>query len=138
MIYLDTNVFLDASLKQTEHAAAAKELLLRVAAGKIAAATSVLSWDEVVWCIWRSYGEGAARLEGERFISLPVTFLPAIPAVILKAQELLRTTALEPRDAIHAATALTAGISEFVTNDTDFDGVPGISRSLPEKILRQQ
>lgn len=38
------------------------------------------------------------------------------------------------RDAVHAATALEAGISVIVSPDSDFDGIDGLSRIDPKSL----
>lgn len=51
--------------------------------------------------------------------------------VLRRALDLVSTSAIGGRDAVHAATAIGAGFTEIVTPDTDFDGVPGLARRHP-------
>ncbi len=48
--------------------------------------------------------------------------------VLVRAQRLRADTALGARDCLHAATALLAGATTFLSEDTDFDRVPGLTR----------
>lgn len=51
--------------------------------------------------------------------------------VVERMLDLVATTALGGRDAVHAATALVAGFDEIVSPDRDFDVVPGLRRRPP-------
>lgn len=52
-------------------------------------------------------------------------------AVALRMLDLVATSPLGGRDAVHAATALEHGFDEIVTPDRDFDAVPGLRRRDP-------
>lgn len=56
------------------------------------------------------------------------------PAVLARALNLVVTTQLRGRDAVHAATAIENGITAIVSPDTDFDGVAGLARISPEDL----
>jgi predicted nucleic acid-binding protein len=49
MIYLDSNVFLNAILNLEEEGEKARNIVQKLQEGKMAAATSALSFDEVFW-----------------------------------------------------------------------------------------
>lgn len=51
--------------------------------------------------------------------------------VLHEALELIERTGLRGRDAVHAATARTAGLDTIVSLDADFDQVPGLRRLSP-------
>lgn len=51
--------------------------------------------------------------------------------VLDKALELIDSTSIRGRDAVHAATAMLAGFDEIVSVDRDFDHVPGLRRVSP-------
>ena len=56
------------------------------------------------------------------------------PAVLARALNLVASTQLRGRDAVHAATAIENGIAAILTPDTDFDGVAGLERIGPETL----
>lgn len=131
MKYLDANLFIYAALSpKTEQAGIlARKILTRVFEGKLAAATSSLTWDEVVWVIRKIEGEKVAASEGAKFLSFPkLVILSVSESVIFKAQELVENIRIKPRDAIHAACCIENGIEEIVTNDPDFDLVEGVKK----------
>lgn len=129
MMYLDTNVFLLAVLFGDAKAVACREVLRRVASGETVALTSVLAWDEFVYVLRKLQGRETAVAQGRRLLRYPnLRLVPADLATIAKAQSLVEATHLKPRDAIHAATAMVHRATEFLSDDSDFDGIEGIVR----------
>lgn len=129
MVYLDSNVFLFAVLYDDAKGVACREVLRRVASGETRAVTSVLTWDEFVYVLQRLQGREVAMGQGRRLLRYPnLRLVPADMEAIARAQGLVEGTRLRPRDALHAATALIEQATEFVSDDGDFDGVPGITR----------
>jgi hypothetical protein len=129
MKYLDANVFLYAILYDNAKARACKEILLKTAKGESEAATSLLSWDEIVFALSKLLGREIAVKEGERFLKLPnLKLLKVDEQVISKAQKMIEMYAVKPRDAIHAASAVVFGCDKFVTDDSDFDRIKEIKR----------
>ena len=49
MIYVDSNIFILAFLAEDKTALLSRRFLERIAGNKVAAFTSVLTWDEIVW-----------------------------------------------------------------------------------------
>ena len=122
MNYLDSNVFLYPLIypETDKKAKAAKALLLEVASGK-GGFTSSLTWDEVCWICKKHFGRDKSLQEGKKLLEFPSLFiLQADEAIITEAQKIAEKYNLDPRDAIHAATALKNGASEFITADKDF------------------
>ena len=128
MIYLDANILLYPMLQQDTRATACRVVLDQVVSGA-EAATSVLTWDEVVYVVRKLQGPARAAQQGRLLLQFPgLRFLSADMDVLRRAQKLVERYALAPRDAIHAATALTAGIHDFVSEDADFDSVTEFRR----------
>ncbi|MBI2584131.1 MAG: type II toxin-antitoxin system VapC family toxin [Candidatus Aenigmarchaeota archaeon] len=129
MIYLDSSVFLLAFLDVSEKGKRARTLLLEIEEGRKEAATSALTYDEVVWNVKKERNQKESLAAGHDMVSLQrVRFIPADSLVIMRAQELREKYGLDPRDAIHAASALVNNISTIVSTDPDFDDVKEISR----------
>ncbi len=129
MIYLDTNIFVYAAINNGELGERCRKLIREIAEDKKAACTSTLTWDEVIYSIWKKEGQEKAIEEGRIFLQIPnILLLQASPAIIHKSQQLLESYLLKPRDAIHAATAITYGVKEILTDDSDFDRVTGLKR----------
>jgi uncharacterized protein len=132
MAYLDSNVFVYAVTHDPERNAKAREaigVLRQVEEGEIKGITSSLTWDELSWVVWRLHGREAALKAGAAFLKLQNLSLHAVNlSVILRAQELAGRYTLKPRDAIHVATALTAGEKEIISDDADLDVVSALKR----------
>lgn len=91
--------------------------------------TSALTVDEVVYQVRVSRGLLASLETGEAILEMAHrTVAPADAATLWKSLDLSRRLGLDPRDAIHAATALIQGAREFVSEDADFDTVDGVRR----------
>ena len=132
MIYLDANVFLYALLYDPSaipDAEQSRKILTQVSEGNLPAATSVLSWDEIVYVVRKLSGQKAAMEAGERFLVFPhLRILDIDHSTLRKARELATQYGMKPRDAIHAACAIRSGIREFLTDDRDFDRVRELRR----------
>lgn len=129
MIYLDANVFLAAALHKGDTGKKAKTLLRQVQTGSTAAATSALTYDEVYWLVKKYRGRDDALMSAGALLMLPnLTILDVTVEAIWRAHKLLEDYALDPRDAIHAACALTRGIKTVVSDDGHFDRIKGIKR----------
>ena len=130
--YLDANVLLYPLLFGDARAENCRIVLERMCAGELRILTSVLTWDEVVYIVRRHQGTEKAVQAGERLLRLPgLDFRSADLEVIRRAQELLGSTSLRPRDAIHAATALLYGAPSVITEDAAFGVVEGLTRIAP-------
>jgi len=129
MKYLDANVFIYAAVSSDERAAAAKKILAKAASGELAAATSCLTWDEVVWAIGKVAAKDEAAEEGRNILTFPgIRLLNVDSNIVARAQKMVEAYGLDPRDAIHAACALENGISELISDDAHFDKVKELKR----------
>ncbi|GBC73938.1 tRNA(fMet)-specific endonuclease VapC [archaeon HR04] len=135
MLYIDSNIFIypviyDEQLIQESKRA--KELLYKIATGKVEAYTSIITWDEVVWVIRRVHGVERAIEQGRMLLRFPnLKMLSINKATIIKAQELMERYRLKPRDALHIAVALENRLNRIASYDKDLDGVDGIERIEP-------
>jgi predicted nucleic acid-binding protein len=123
LVYIDANVFLNYILydpRSVPQALVARQFLEKVKDRRINACTSLLTWDEVVWVVRRELTVEDARKQGMEFLDFPwLAFLTVTMDVIKKAQGLIEASSIKPRDAIHIASAMIHGASEFVTFDED-------------------
>lgn len=137
MKYLDANVFIYLALSPSSETKVvhAKNLLEAVIEGNTEAATSSLTWDELVWAVKKIAGIGAAKAEGKKFIMLPkLKILNVNEETLNVAQWVIDNHRIAPRDAIHAACCIENGITEIVSDDTDFDVVKLLKRIPIEKV----
>lgn len=137
MQYVDSNVFIYAVVaydKTVRKAHLAKEILIKIAEGKISAATASLTWDEVVWGIKRELGSEIATEEGHRFLEFPnLKILSVDEAVVARAQKLVEKDHLKPRDAIHVACCIENNIREIISDNPDLDSSSEIKRLSLDK-----
>ena len=132
MAYLDANVFIFAAVvgeAVDQNAVQSKQILQKIADGRILASTSILTWDEIIWACRASMPLREAVSKGEIVLTLPnLSAKDATALIVKKAAVLAIECSLRPRDAIHAATAILHGEREIITDDADFDKVDGLKR----------
>jgi len=137
MAYLDSNVFIYYVIsdeKTEEKSLLSKNILIKAAGGKLDAATSSVTWDELVWSVKKISGLDAAKAEGKKFLEFPnLKILGVDVNVIAEAQKVLEKYNLKPRDAIHAGCAIKNGIKEIISDDPDFDKVSELKRITLDK-----
>ncbi|MEE8359200.1 MAG: type II toxin-antitoxin system VapC family toxin [Candidatus Hydrothermarchaeales archaeon] len=130
MIYLDSNVFIIAALYTDDVGEKARELIKAIEEGEVKAATSALTYDEVYWAVKKLKDKNAAHKAGGGLLMLPnIHILEVDRNVLFTAHKLLSDYSLDPRDAIHAACAISKKISDIVSQDGDFDRIKGLKRT---------
>lgn len=130
MIYLDSNVFIYACLSLEEIGERSRKLLRGVELGDMKAASATLSFDEVVWAVKKYRTSSEAIAAGEAFINMPrLTLISVDEAVIRSAVDIMRRYELDPRDSIHAASAILCQAEAMISMDPHFDKV----KELPRK-----
>ena len=132
MPYLDSNVFIYPVIYQEESepkAKKAKEILASVEAGKLEAYTSTLTWDEVVWVVSKTMGRSEGINQGKKLFGFPnLEFITADIHVVCRAQKLIEKYKINPRDAIHVASALEKKIKDVISDDSDLNVIKEIQR----------
>jgi len=131
LLYLDAGVFIFAALNRQALGKRARSLIQRIAEGKEEAATCALSVDEIIWIVGKHRSREDALAAGRAFLSVPnLKILPVNQDAILSALTLMRRYGLDPRDAIHAATAVLNRCATIVSADAHFDVVVEIPRKM--------
>lgn len=134
-VYIDTNIFLNPILydvNTNQDANKSKNFLEKIITNKIAGFTSVLTWDEFIWIIRKTLGIHIAIEKGKKFLIFPNLKLVKLSlTTINRAQDLISNYHIQPRDAIHAASALENKINKIISFDNDFDIIDEIEREEP-------
>lgn len=125
--YLDSNLFLFGILYEDK---SAKDIMQQVITKEFIAITSVLTWDEVVYTLKKLLGKEIALYEGRKLLNFPhLQFIDADKRIVSNAQSLIEKYNINPRDAIHAATAIINNANEIISDDRDFDIITEIKRT---------
>lgn len=135
-LFIDSDVVLygfGAEHPRKRHSVA---LMAAAARGDVGLHLSVEALQEIVFHRMRRTDRAAAARQ-TRDVDDLATSHPFDQAVWLRAMDLIETTAIRGRDAVHAATALEAGFSDIVAWDDDYAGVPGLTRIAPDRVLEQ-
>ncbi len=122
MLYVDSNVFIYAVINAEALGEKARGLLRKIQLGEEKALTSALTFDEVFWAV-KKYGREAAAVEAcQALLNFPnLEIEPVDRELVLLALRLIGEHHLAPRDAIHAATAVTGKADAIVSTDAHFD-----------------
>jgi len=132
--FIDSNVLLRFLLSDhPEHSSAARDLIQRIAEGKIQAWTTELVISELVYVLTgpllrRERTEVAEVLR--ELVALPGLALDK-REVVQAAMEIWVTKNVDWIDAYHAALARARGESRLYSFDRDFDRLAGITRFEP-------
>lgn len=133
MQYIDSNVFLYSALYSPDlepKAKKAKEILQKIENKELSAATSTLTWDEVVWVTAKLIGRTDGKAQGQKLLGFPnLKFINVDEKIIAQAQSLMNKYALNPRDSIHAASTLSRKGTIIISDDEDFDQIKEIKRN---------
>ena len=133
-IYLDASVFIFPVLFSGKKALVAKGILSKIEEGKVSAATSALTLDEVIWAIWRERGRKIGVAAGRELLKLRgLKLVPPTREILVTALRLIDENELKPRDATHAATMDAIGLNKILSEDGHFDRVRWIKRYPVEK-----
>jgi uncharacterized protein len=128
MIYIDSNVFIYATLNTTELGEKARSLLQRIQQGEEKAETSALTFDEVFWAIKKLNFEAAIEAT-QALLNFPNLEIICVDRDLsLSALQIIKEYHLAPRDAIHAATALATKAEVVVSTDAHFDKIKELKR----------
>ena len=128
MLYLDSNIFIYATINTEQLGEKARSLLQKIQQGEEKATTSTLTFDEVFWAIKKRNREVAFEA-CQALLNFPgLEIVPANRGVVLSALQIIREFNLDPRDAIHAATAIAEKVDVMVSTDPHFDGLKELKR----------
>jgi predicted nucleic acid-binding protein len=128
-VYVDANAVIYAVERIEPYSALLSPLWLAAQAGQLQIITGEITWLEA---LTRPLIDQNAALEALFRAFLTASEVRLIPATLPLWEQAARLRAFGIRtpDALHAASALTAGCALFVTNDPVFHRVPGLPVAL--------
>lgn len=132
-VFVDTSVLLLASGGEDPDRMHARAIVGAAGRGGLRVHVSVEAIQEFVHHRMRK--ASPAAVEESRSLRHLCTLHPFDDDVLDQALELIESTSIRGRDAVHAATAILAGFDKIISADRDFDGIPGLRRVSPEDAL---
>ena len=132
MIYVDSNVFINAAINDSDAGKSSRKLLTQLIKGQNEAMTSVLTIDEVLWALQKEKGKAfAAEVTKTLLCMRNLSFVDATRSIVENAIEIYGSEKLNPRDSTHVATMFAKGLTEIASFDQDFDAIKEIKRVTP-------
>ena len=129
--FLDTCVPIYAAGAAHAYKEPCQRVLQAVAQGDLEAITDTEVIQEIAYR-YHAIGRPEGLALAEDFLALMQDVRPVTRVEISRSLELQRVyPSLSPRDAIHVAVMLEAGIEKILSADRHFDGVKGIERMDP-------
>jgi len=138
MLYCDSNLFIYPVIYTGAKAIAAVKVLTALAEGKLEGLTCSLAIDEVLWIVWKKVDKETAIQQAKRVLEFPnLEVVDTKVSDLRRAMELVKTYAIKPRDAVHAACSLNHGIFTMISDDDDFDAVKELNRLSFEDVVKK-
>ena len=131
--FVDTTVLLLAVGGENSEREVARAFFDRARHSRADIHLSVEAAQEYVFHRMRRFGREMAVAEG-RALADTCVFHDFTAAIQARSLDLMELSGVRGLDAVHAATALSAGFTEIVTNDRGFDGIPGLRRIDPRGV----
>ena len=125
-VYLDANGFIYSVERVEPYCTLLEPMWRQARAGEFDVASSDITVLETLVKPLREGDEVVEMLLRSMFDAHEVSLIPATRELWEDAARIRADTGLKTPDALHAATALSAGCALFVTNDTDFRRVEGL------------
>ena len=126
---MDSNVFIYAALNTEEPGNKARFLLQKIRKGEEQAKTSALTIDEILWNVKKHRNLDDALDAGDAFLNFPnLELAPVTGELVAFALSIMRKYRIDPRDAIHAATAIVDKVDYIVSSDPHFDKIKELAR----------
>jgi predicted nucleic acid-binding protein len=122
-MFVDTNVFAYAAIDSTAVGDRARKKFLT-----LKGTTSPLVIDEFLWILRGKHAHLREPFINDIQQNTNIRFLAIHPSACFEAFALIRKHNLKPRDALHVAVMLANNETEILSNDPDFDRVPGLKR----------
>lgn len=127
-MYLDANFLFFAAVGESLQAERARALIQTFVEGR-RALTSVLALDETIWVLRKNGYGSLIRQVIEEIYAMKSIEVKEVPVHIpLRALDFIEKHNLKPRDAFHVAIMEHFNEHEIVSDDKDFDKIPGIKR----------
>lgn len=135
--FLDTNIFLYAAGGDHPLRQSCQHILRRIVEAEFNATTSSEVVQEVLYVLTRRGLRTQALALARNILAVFPALLEVGADEMNSACDLLESMSeLPPRDAVHAATMLTHGITAIITADTHFDQLTQVKRIAPDGVIQ--
>ena len=134
-VYIDTSVVIYTIEVKPDYWALLQPLWLKFQTGEIEIITSELTLMEVLVIPLRNADSSSVSAYEQLLLSTELQLVPISQSVLREAARLRAATNLRTPDAIHAATALAATCSLFLTNDYGLRNASELPAVILDEVL---
>jgi predicted nucleic acid-binding protein len=135
LVYLDANPLIYSVEKHPVYGPLLQPLWQAAHAKTIDVVSSDLVLMETLVGPFKSGDTVLEKAYEQALLGTDLRLLPITQLILREAARLRATTKLKTPDALHAATAMTAGCALFVTNDASFRGLAGLPLVILNDLL---
>jgi predicted nucleic acid-binding protein len=135
IIYVDTPTVIYTVEGNPDYYSLLQPLWLKFQTGELEIISSELILMETLVVPLRNANNALIADYEQLLLSSEMRLLPISQAILRQAATLRATTNIKTPDAIHAATALSANCTQFITNDKGFHNVSGLSVVVLSEVL---
>lgn len=137
-VYLDANGFIYSVERVEPYRTLLEPMWRQARAGEFDVVSSDITMLETLVKPLREGDEVVETLLRSMFDAREVSLIPATRELWEDAARIRANTGLKTPDALHAATALQAGCTLFISNDTDFRRVAGLSVVILDDLVEAE
>lgn len=134
-VYIDSNVFIYASLANDEIGDDARKIINAVSKGKIRGYKTTLGYDETIYHLKKKLDEETFQDVVDAFLDIDfLTFLSIGKEDVLVSKEYV-LNGFQPRDSLHIAACINNDIDVLISEDLDFETIEDITALDIEKAV---
>jgi predicted nucleic acid-binding protein len=135
LIYVDTVILIYSVERFPDYIPLLDPMWQQLQSGTLQVITSELALLETLVMPIRQANTALVERYEALLTASDVTLIPITQAILRSAATLRASTNLKTPDAIHAATAISAGCTVFLTNDFGFRTVAGLATVILQEVL---
>ncbi|MBF2050107.1 MAG: type II toxin-antitoxin system VapC family toxin [Leptolyngbya sp. IPPAS B-1204] len=125
-VYADTSIFIYTIEVNPDYYTLLEPLWTQFYAGTVEIVSSGLTFMETLVVPMRDHNDSLVATYEQLWLASNICLIPINQPILRSAAQLRATTNLKTPDAIHAATALAARPTLFLTNDSQFRAGAGL------------
>jgi len=134
-LYIDTSVVIYTIERNPDYYSLLQSLWLKFQTGELEIISSEIILLEALVVPLKNTNISLIEAYEQLLLSSEIRLIPISQSILRQAANLRAITNLKTPDAIHAATALSVGCNQFITNDKGFRNIPDLCVIILSEVL---